>query len=101
MTVGTAATSIWICLFSQIKGLDDVSLKLWLTSAGRRQYYSSNSSSPPHCHYVNVSMLPVCKLKCDSTLGTLLLENPVGQNVMSYERLLKEVINPLLDYKTE
>ena len=78
-------------MFLQIKGLDGANLKLWLTSRGRRQYHTSSSSSPPLCRYVNVSVLPGCNLTCDGTLATLLLENPVGENMMSYERLLQEV----------
>ena len=40
------------------------------------------------CHVSNVLLLPGSKLKCDNILATLLLENPVGQNTMSYTIML-------------
>ena len=38
-----------------------------------------------------MSVLPGSSIRCGGTTGTLLLENPVGENVLSYERLLLEV----------
>ena len=76
----------------QIKGLEEASLKLWLIS--KRQFHSTASSStsgPPRCRYVNMSVLLGTSIKSGGTTSTLLLENPVGENVLSYERLLLEV----------
>ncbi|XP_065901087.1 isoleucine--tRNA ligase, cytoplasmic-like isoform X3 [Dysidea avara] len=73
----------------KIKGLEGASLKLWLVS--KRQYHTTaTSSGPPRCRYVNMSVLPGSSIRCGGTTGTLLLENPVGENVLSYERLLLE-----------
>jgi len=72
----------------QVKGLEGVSLKLWLVS--KRQYHTT-SSGPPRCRYVNVSVLPGSSIRSGGSSGALLLENPVGENVMSYERLILEV----------
>jgi len=58
------------------KGLDGATLKL-------------TSSSLFSCCYVHMSLLPKYKLKHDGILATLLLDNPVGQNIMSYEIVLK------------
>ena len=60
----------------------------------KRQFHSTASSStsgPPRCRYVNMSLLPGTSIRSGGTTGTLLLENPVGENVLSYERLLLEV----------
>ena len=85
----------------QMKGLNGTSLKMWVIPNGNNNLSTPASKTAPNSQpssiktaYVNLMPLPGSQLERQAGEGfaaTLLLENPVGQNMITYEQLLQEV----------
>jgi isoleucyl-tRNA synthetase len=79
----------------KIKGLTGVSLRMWIIpkplSNGGTVAVPNGPVSVPTCRYVNLCLAPGCKLHSGGFKATLLLENPRGENILTYDTLEMEV----------
>ncbi|CAI8001069.1 Isoleucine--tRNA ligase, cytoplasmic, partial [Geodia barretti] len=94
----------------KMKGLADVMLHLWIipkpeSSSGTNSIPLvdpvPNGDGPiPVCRYVNLVLFlpPGPTLRPAGLLATLLLENPVGENILTLNQLKTEVCNLLKSY---
>lgn len=85
-----------------MKGLNGATLRMWvirngsgpLTVKATPSSSTSLSSSSVKTAYVNLRVVPGCKLARSAGEGfaaVLLLENPVGENMLTYSQMEKEV----------
>jgi len=75
-----------------MKGVENTALTMWLISSDATSPPLSSTSPLPA--FVNVAPLHVSKLCAalgPSYTAVVLLENPVGQNLLTYSQLVKEV----------
>ena len=76
-------------LHLQIKGLAGTMLHLWIVpKAGG----VASPNETPKCRFLNVEVVPGSKLNRKDFRSTILLENPQGENLLSYDQLLSEVL---------
>ena len=68
----------------QIKGLEGASIYMWITS-------EEVSNKGPCCPYINLTLVPGSRLVGGDFRATLLLENPLGHNTLTYTQLQAEV----------
>lgn len=74
----------------KVKGIEDCNIKLYITKIGNAR----NNVAQPSCRFLNVSLWGLQPgININSTFGTILLENPVGENLIKFEQLVKEVQN--------
>ena len=73
---------------SQMKGLAGTALHMLIAPKGTK--VTDNS----HCHFINLKLVPGSKLFVDGFKATMLLGNPVGENLLSYQQLQLEVREP-------
>ncbi len=76
-----------------MKGVAGTNLKMWLISSPAS---SSQSLSPSSSQPAYINLAPVHSSKFSAALGPsfmamVLLENPVGQNRLTYGQLVREV----------
>ena len=81
---------LWLCL--QIKGLEGASIHMWIIADNSLHKTTPTDGNLP-CPYVNLEVVP--GLNVSPTNGrfqaTILLENPVGKNILTYQQLQLEV----------
>ena len=86
-------------LLLQIKGLNGASLKMWVVANGNTAAPPlSTSPSPIKTAFVNLMTIPGSRLRSsvgEKFAATVLLENPVGENFLTYEELVQEVSGPM------
>ncbi len=68
----------------QIKGLEGASIYMWITA-------EEVSNKGPCCPYINLTLVPGSRLVGGDFRATLLLENPLGHNTLTYTQLQAEV----------
>ena len=89
-------------VFLQMKGLAGASVFMWIipdhaSSAPRGRQVPIDTKGPlelPKCRFINLEALPGSKLSQQVGEGfraMLLLENPVGENILTFEQLQLEV----------
>jgi len=71
-----------------MKGLAGTALHMWIVPKGGKV------TDPPRCRFINLELVPGSKLFVDGFKATMLLENPVGENLLSYQQLQLEVREP-------
>ena len=71
--------------YLQIKGLAGTALRMWIIPK------SAKVTSLPQSPFTNLELVPGSKLCAERFQATVLLENPVGENVLSYQQLQLEV----------
>ena len=80
---------VWFINSSQMKGLAiSTALHMWIVPKGAKV------TNLPHCHFINLELVPGSKPFVDGFKATMLLENPVGENLLSYQQLQLEVREP-------
>ena len=78
----------------QMKSVSDVTLRLWIIPSTAEGGAENLSPLLPACGFVNIELVPGSKLCGEGGEGvraTLLLENPVGQNLLTFDQLQLEV----------
>ena len=74
----------------QIKGLDGVVFSLWIVESDSQ--LQQQPSFTPACRFINLKGVPGSNLgTLDLLEATLLLENPVGENLLTLDQLEREV----------
>ena len=84
----TSSRVVYPLISSQMKGLAGTALHMWVVHKGAKV------TDTPHCRFINLEMVPGSKLFVDGFKATVLLENPVGENLLSYQQLQLEVREP-------
>ena len=79
---------MWFIDSSQMKGLASTALHMWIVPKGAKV------TDLPRCRFINLELVPGSKLFVDGFKATMLLENPVGENLLSYQQLQLEVREP-------
>ncbi len=76
-----------------MKGLPGVALHLWIVpKPGVAVAVPAPAPGAiPKCRFINLDVVPGSSLSRKEFLSTVLLENPEGENPLSYERLQREV----------
>ena len=74
-----------------MKSVSDVTLRLWIIPSTAEGGAEKLSHLLPACGFVNIELVPGSKLCGEGVRATLLLENPVGQNLLTFDQLQLEV----------